>query len=114
MQARNYCKPFGPICGTLQGPSCARQTFVLDSYCMKKELTIKEWLALRDKELLTSGEVISVLRKEQGEKKTKEYAEEFGVSRQWLEAVYSGKFEPGASIVKQLGFKRVTMYEAVK
>lgn len=55
--------------------------------------------------------VIGLLKKAQGGKNQKEFAEELGVSSQYLNDVYMKRREPGESILHPMGLVKVTSYQ---
>lgn len=63
--------------------------------------------------MLTAKEVVELMRRRQGKRNQRAFAEELGISQQYLSEVYRGYRDPGESIVSPLGFKKVSMYEKV-
>ena len=61
----------------------------------------------------TTDQVIEYMRKRQGQRTQREFAEELGVSQQYLCDVYLRRREPGDSILKNLGIVRRTIFEVV-
>jgi transcriptional regulator with XRE-family HTH domain len=59
---------------------------------------------------LTQSQVLDFLRKRQGNRSSKELAEELGISASYLSEVFSGKREPGPSVIAKLGLERKILY----
>jgi transcriptional regulator with XRE-family HTH domain len=63
--------------------------------------------------VLSSEQVIGLLKKRQGRRPNTELAVELGISKQYLGDVLRGRRDPGPPILKALGIKRVFVLEKV-
>lgn len=59
-------------------------------------------------------QVIALMKSRQGERTAKEFAEELGISTPYLSDVYSGRRDPGESILSRLNLRMVKMYEVLE
>jgi len=66
--------------------------------------------------MLTREQVIKLLKKAQGDRHQSLYARELDVSRAYLSDIYRNRRDPGPTILKRFGLRRVStvMYEKVK
>lgn len=60
---------------------------------------------------MTKEDVIRLLRDLQGPRTQREYAQVLGVSESYLSAILVGRNEPGPSVLRAIGYKRVVLYE---
>lgn len=60
---------------------------------------------------LTQEQVVQMMRKRQGTRTAKEFAEELGISPQYLSDIYGGKREPGPSVLDALKLERGLIYK---
>jgi len=63
------------------------------------------------KRVFSRDELIALMKKQQGERSSKEFAAELGVSGSFLCDIYKGKRDPGPQILKSLGLTRKLMFE---
>lgn len=49
--------------------------------------------------ILTSSDVIALLRKQQGKRRQKDFAEQIGISPAYLSDVYQGRRDPGPAVL---------------
>jgi transcriptional regulator with XRE-family HTH domain len=63
---------------------------------------------------MDQAQVIALMRKQQGERLAKDYAEELGISASYLSDIYKGKREPGATVLERLGLKKKAGYVPVE
>jgi transcriptional regulator with XRE-family HTH domain len=61
---------------------------------------------------LTLPHVIEILKKRQGKRPASELADELGISKSYLSEIYSGRREPGETVLSTLGLQRTVIYEA--
>lgn len=85
-----------------------RRNFLVDS----GTADIGEYIPMKAKQF-TIDQVLDLMKRRQGERTQREFAEELGVSQQYLCDVYLRKREPGESILKGLGMTRRTVFESV-
>jgi hypothetical protein len=63
-------------------------------------------------QMLTAPEVVDLLKKKQGKRTAREFAEqELGISESYLSNVYRGKSDPGELILCKIGLSRRVLYE---
>lgn len=58
--------------------------------------------------VMKHADVIALLRRLQGERNSKQFAQELGISASYLSDIYLGKRSPGKKILSVLGLKRRT------
>lgn len=61
--------------------------------------------------ILSSEQVLQLLKKRQGNRPNTELAAELGISKQYLGDVLRGRRDPGPPILKALGIKKVFVLE---
>lgn len=59
---------------------------------------------------LTKQQVIELMKKQQGKRAAREYAEELGISAVYLSDIYNGRRDPGRSVLEALHLERDTVY----
>ena len=60
--------------------------------------------------VLTHSQLIGLLKKRQRGRAVREFARELEISHVYLMHIYSGKRDPGASVLKKLGLQREIVY----
>ena len=68
---------------------------------------------LVSRKVLNEEQVIAVIRKEQGERSLRQFAQELGISPAYLSDVYRGNRAPGPAILGRLGLVRRTTTSTV-
>jgi transcriptional regulator with XRE-family HTH domain len=59
---------------------------------------------------ITLSQVLDLLKKKQGDRPASDLAEELGIGRSYLSEIYSGKREPGETVLSALGLRREIVY----
>lgn len=62
---------------------------------------------------LTRDDLIAMMKRKQGKRTAKQYAEELGVSAGYLCEIYLGRRNPGDRILSQFGLTERVIYEKV-
>ena len=59
-------------------------------------------------------QLIDLMRKRQGKRTAREFAEELGISSQYISDIYSGKRAPGRAVLDKLQLERNVIYKPTK
>jgi transcriptional regulator with XRE-family HTH domain len=60
---------------------------------------------------MTTAQVIALMKKKQGNRTSKEFAKELGISAAYLCDIYRNNREPGESVLTKLGIVKRIVYE---
>ncbi len=60
---------------------------------------------------LNKTELLQLMRKKQGSRTAKEYAEELGISAVYLSDIYAGRRDPGPAVLDALQLERDIVYK---
>jgi len=60
---------------------------------------------------MTQDEFVALLRKKQGKRTAREFAEELGISAAYLSDIYHGKRYAGPAVLDRLGLQRAVVYQ---
>lgn len=71
-------------------------------------------MGMANRAALTKEEFIELLEQKRGEKPSAHYAQELGISKQYLCDIVNGRTVASANVSEQFGFTPVTMYVAVE
>jgi transcriptional regulator with XRE-family HTH domain len=56
---------------------------------------------------MTRDQVVEILKKRQGELSQTAFADTLGISQGHLNQIYTGKKDPGASVLSKLGLRKI-------
>lgn len=59
---------------------------------------------------MNQEQVIDLMKRRQGQRSAKEFAEELGISPQYLSDIYLSRRDPGPAVLEKLGIERETVY----
>jgi DNA-binding transcriptional regulator YiaG len=60
-------------------------------------------LPVSKRRALETGEVVKMLKKQQGERSLRQFASDLGISAPYLSDIYHGRRRPGKAVLSQLG-----------
>ncbi len=58
-------------------------------------------------------QLLDLMRKRQGNRTAKEFAEELGISQAYLSDIYAAKRDPGPSVLEKLQLERDFIYKPI-